>query len=100
MILRTRLLFGLLISDQALRKVFWKVIIENESGLGQETTFEFKYIPDFSKSTQMEDAPSTGIKGKGIEQRNLQALVIGCSLIGVVGYFGAKVVIGAVKRGL
>jgi Na+/H+-translocating membrane pyrophosphatase len=46
----------------------------------------------------MEDAPSTGIKARGIERRNLQALVIGCVLIGVAGYLGLKVVVAVAKR--
>ncbi len=78
---------------QALRKIFWKVIVENKSGLGEETSFEFKYIPDLSKSTQMEDAPECGLKRSGIERRNLQALIIGCLLFWVVGYNGLKILI-------
>lgn len=79
--------------SQALRKIFWKVIVENESGLGQETTFDFKYIPDLSKSTQREDAPTTGVKAQGIERRNLQALMVGCGLIGLGAYLGLKVAV-------
>lgn len=46
----------------------------------------------------MEDAPSTGIKAKGIERRNLQALVIGCGLIGLVGYISLKVAVAVAIR--
>jgi len=73
------------------------LIVEDESGLGQETKFDFKYIPDLSKSTQMADAPSTGIKARGIERRNLQALLIGCGLIGLAGYLGLKVLVAVAK---
>lgn len=86
--------------DQALRRVFWQVIVNNKSGLGEETTFDFKYIPDLSKKTQMEDASETGVKKAGIERRNLQALGIGCFLIPLAGFFGLKVLAAIVKRGI
>ncbi|CAD6593736.1 MAG: hypothetical protein ASARMPREDX12_007493 [Alectoria sarmentosa] len=82
----------------ALRRVFWQVIIKNESGLGEETTFDFKYIPDLSKKTQIEDVLETGVKKAGIEQRNLQALGIGCILFALTACFGLKIVIAVVKR--
>ena len=48
--------------------------------------FEFKYIPDLTKQTQMEDAAETGVRQPGIERRNLQAFVIGCGLVGFMVY--------------
>lgn len=84
--------------NQALRKIFWQVIVENKQGLGEETTFDFKYIPDLSKNTQMEDAPETGIKQSGIERRNLQALVIGVAVLAFAGYLGYKATVYLGKR--
>jgi len=81
-----------------LRKIFWRVIVEDKQGLGEETTFDFKYIPDLSKSTQMEDAPETGIKQSGIERRNLQALIVGCALLAFAGYLGFKTMVFMGKR--
>lgn len=68
--------------------MFWSVIVESKNGLGKETTFDFKYIPDLSKRTQIEDATKTGVKQPGIERRNLQAFIIGCSLFSFAGYLG------------
>lgn len=84
--------------DQALRRIFWQVIIKNRTGLGDETSFDFKYIPDLSKKTQMEDALETGVRKAGIERRNLQALGIGCILFGLAGFLGLKIVAAVVKR--
>jgi len=89
---------GLTDRSQALRKIFWQVIVENKQGLGVETTFDFKYIPDLSKTTHMEDAPETGIKQSGIERRNLQALIIGFASLAFAGYLGFKVTVYVGKR--
>lgn len=46
----------------------------------------------------MEDVLETGVKKAGIEQRNLQALGIGCILFALTASFGLKIVIAVVKR--
>ena len=76
---------------QALRKIFWAVIIESKGGLGAETTFDFKYIPELSKRTQMEDLDDCGLKQSGVERRNLQVFGIGCVLFSICGYIGLRV---------
>ena len=78
--------------NQALRRIFWRVIVKDESGLGEETIFDFKYIPGLSKTTQMEEALDPDVKKAGIERRNLQALGIGCILFALAGFFGLKIV--------
>ncbi|KAL9131191.1 MAG: hypothetical protein Q9217_000793, partial [Psora testacea] len=76
---------------KALRNIFWQLIVESKTGLGQETTFDFKYIPDFSKTTNMGDAPETCNRRGGIERLNLQVFVIGCFLFGLFGFVGLKI---------
>ena len=78
--------------DQALRRLFWQIIVNNKSGLGEETTFDFKYIPDFSRQTRMDDGLEPGLTNAGIEHRNLQAFGIGCILFVLVGLFVLKIV--------
>lgn len=65
----------------AFRRIIWAVIVEDKHGLGRESTFEFKYIPNLSKSTRA--TGSTGVvTGKGeVEKRNLRAFVLGCTVI-------------------
>ena len=82
---------------QALRKIFWAVIIESKGGLGAESTFDFKYIPELSKRTQMEDLDDSGIKQSGVERRNLQVFSIGCVLLGIWGYISLRVTSFIVK---
>ncbi|KAL9123276.1 MAG: hypothetical protein Q9187_000184 [Circinaria calcarea] len=76
----------------ALRRVFWNVFIKGEHGLQGETTFDFKYLPDLHKTTQMEEPEKTGLKQAGVERRNLQALVMGCGFFGLSIYVGLKIV--------
>ena len=77
---------------QALRKIFWAVIIESKGGLGAETTFDFKYVPDLSKMTQMEGPEESGLKHPGVERRNLQAFILGCGFLVVCGYVGLRLI--------
>ena len=88
----------------ALKKVFWKVIVESDSVLGKESTFEFKYVPELGKRTRREKKvgeSQSEIGHRGVERRNLQALLLGCVIVGMGSYFGMKmggVVIGKVHR--
>ncbi len=79
---------------KALRRVFWKVIVESEYGLGEETAFEFKYLPELGKKTGEEAAlgKQSGIGYQGVERRNLQAFAVGCVVVGVGSYLGLKIV--------
>ncbi|KAL8679723.1 MAG: hypothetical protein Q9186_003995 [Xanthomendoza sp. 1 TL-2023] len=67
----------------AFRRIMWSVIVEDKHGLGQETIFEFKYVPNLSKTTKAEKGRGTLVRRGGVEKRNLQAFVLGC--IGITG---------------
>ncbi|TVY55793.1 Rubber oxygenase, partial [Lachnellula suecica] len=77
------------------RKIFYKIIVENKThGLGEETNFEFKYIPSFAKtSEELGEYEETGLKG-GVERRNAVTFALGAGALGLVGLFGARVVVG------
>ncbi|KAL8710345.1 MAG: hypothetical protein Q9220_005115 [cf. Caloplaca sp. 1 TL-2023] len=68
----------------AFRRIIWSVIVEDKQGLGEETVFEFKYIPDLSKTTRAEKSQSKGTRRGGVEKRNLRAFVLGCIVITTV----------------
>lgn len=84
---------------KALRRIFYHVIVENkEHGLGQETVFDFKYIPNFSMtSTEKGEYQASGIKERGIERRNFKTLVIASTVVGVLSYFGMMTTWGLVS---
>ncbi|CZS98461.1 hypothetical protein WAI453_005794 [Rhynchosporium graminicola] len=75
---------------QALRRIFYHVIVENKThGLGEETNFDFKHIPNLDTTTSMGDYVA-GAKEDGIERRNLKAFVIGSAIMGFVSYVGLR----------
>lgn len=76
-----------------LRRAFWVMIVDSKSGLeGQETFFEFKYVPEFSTVTEMGEGYSGAVEGTSIETRNLRWLLCGVAGLGVFGVVMARVV--------
>ncbi|MCJ1402258.1 hypothetical protein MMC11_005478 [Xylographa trunciseda] len=82
----------------ALRKIFWTVIVDGKHGLQEETTFDFKYIPDMHKTTCLEDSDNSGLKQPGIERRNLQALLVGCGFLSIAAVVGYRVMSGLARH--
>jgi hypothetical protein len=65
--------------------------VENKAhGLGAETNFDFKYIPDFYTSTKQEGLAESGLTQPGIERRNLTALIIASTFICIASWYGVK----------
>ncbi|TVY56927.1 hypothetical protein LCER1_G001974 [Lachnellula cervina] len=83
--------------EKRVRKIFYKVIVENTThGLGEETNFDFKYIPSFNKtSEELGEYEDTKMKG-GVERRNLVTFTLGAAFVGVVAYFGSRIALGIV----
>ncbi|KAI1611671.1 hypothetical protein EDD37DRAFT_425146 [Exophiala viscosa] len=82
----------------ALRQVFWQVIVEGKFGLGEETVFDFKYIPDFNVATARGGDEQAAKKEVGIERRNLNTLLIASGCLVAIGYVGVKVTSALVSR--
>ena len=66
-------------------------------GLGQETCFDFKYIPELSKTTRMEEPPEISIRGAGVERRNLGAFIAGCCLFSAISFIGLNVALAVTR---
>jgi len=81
-----------------LRHLFWAIIVEGKSGLGQETLFDFKYIPDFHVTTARGGDEQTGIKEAGIERRNLNTLLIATGCLMATVYIGSKATFSLLGR--
>ena len=75
----------------------WAIIVESKVGLGQESMFEFKYIPDMSKMTGREDSAKTDVTNQGIERRNLKAFLCGCFILTMVSYLAFKTLVEVVR---
>ncbi|KAL9062863.1 MAG: hypothetical protein Q9157_008574 [Trypethelium eluteriae] len=79
----------------ALRKIFYAIIVESKYGLeGTETLFDFKYIPEYSTITEMGESAQDAARYKGIERRNLKALVIALGTVGVMSWCSLKMATG------
>jgi len=81
------------------------MIVENkENGLGLETNFDFKYIPNYdSTSTALGEYDGSGLKQPGIERRNFNTLALASVILVVVSYLGMKTTwgfIGLAKKTL
>jgi hypothetical protein len=60
----------------------YAAIVENKiHGLGTETNFDFKYIPDFHTSTKQEGIEEAGMMECGVERRNLRVLIIASTIV-------------------
>lgn len=64
------------------------MIVQNKYGLGQESVFEFKYIPEFHTTTEMDEAEEVGVKQPGIERRNLKTLIIAIAIVLTLSWLG------------
>lgn len=61
------------------------MIVEDKQGLGGESVFEFKYIPDLSKTTKMERGRDAPAQSRGNEKRSFWVLLLSvCSVCAVV----------------
>jgi hypothetical protein len=63
-------------------------------GLGEETNFDLKYIPNFDTTLKGEYVSS--LKESGVGRGNLRTLLMATGFIGVVSYFCLKIVFGIV----
>ena len=80
-----------------LRHAFWFMIVDSKSGLeGQQTRFEFKYVPDFATLTEMDKNEEGKGRDPGIERRNLKWLLIGVSFVTAMGWCGMKLARGMI----
>lgn len=86
------------------KALFWKLIVQADWGLaGQVSAFEFKHVPQFETMTLMAQAGGGGASvgnlekvgvGSWIERRNLGVLGVGILVVGVMGVWVGRAVLG------
>ncbi|KIW24979.1 uncharacterized protein PV07_10655 [Cladophialophora immunda] len=77
---------------ETLRKVFWAVIVEGKHGLGgEQTVFEFKYVPEFGLGTAKGEDDEKRAGEVGIERRNLNTLLAATGVLVGAGWLAVKV---------
>lgn len=84
-------------------KIFYKITVENkEIGLGQETIFDFKYVPQIGLTTPLGAGAGAGTgakrvgggaaQGQGLATSVVVALV--AALMGSAAWFGLRTALG------
>jgi hypothetical protein len=74
------------------KDIFWKVIVKAKWGLADtETTFDFKYVPQYDTLTNLGDIGEAKLKTSGLEMRNLKAFGIFAGVLGVGTVVAVKV---------
>ncbi|KAF1917062.1 hypothetical protein BDU57DRAFT_517531 [Ampelomyces quisqualis] len=74
------------------KDIFWKVIVKAKWGLAdEETTFDFKYVPQYDTLTNLGDIGEAKMKTSGLEMRNLRAFSVFVGLVGVGTFVSAKI---------
>ncbi|KAF8473889.1 hypothetical protein BDZ91DRAFT_774808 [Kalaharituber pfeilii] len=72
---------------ERLKKVWYQVIVGKRTGLGEETDFEFKYIPSFVLATdegKLDMKETRPIAERGWEHRSLCALIVTTIILALV----------------
>ncbi|KAK0316595.1 hypothetical protein LTR01_000344 [Friedmanniomyces endolithicus] len=82
-----------------LKKAFYTIIVHTSYGLkGEESTFDFKYVPEYSTITEMGECMEEKATHSDVERRNLKTFVIAVGVVAVGTWVGVKVVSGIVRR--
>lgn len=78
-----------------LRRVFWAIVVESKYGLqGEQTNFDFKYVPEYSTITEMGQSQGAKLANAGIEGRNLKTLLVATGVLGVGMWVGVRIGLG------
>lgn len=84
---------------ERLKRIFWNVIVNAKYGLaGTETTFDFKYVPQYDTVTEMGKRRDIRLKGGSVEMRNLKALGIFLALVGGGTYVVTQITSSLLSR--
>ncbi|KAF2199162.1 hypothetical protein GQ43DRAFT_457344 [Delitschia confertaspora ATCC 74209] len=83
-----------------LKRIFYAVIVDSKYGLaGTETLFDFKYVPQYETVTDMGTPKEIKVRGgASVERRNLRALGIAVSMLGIGTWIGVKLASSVLER--
>ncbi|OAX84559.1 hypothetical protein ACJ72_01078 [Emergomyces africanus] len=71
------------------RRHFWKIILDEKIGLGEETKFDFKYVPGYDLTTEQGTKVERARQSLGIELLGFLGLagaVVTTAAMGTIGY--------------
>jgi len=77
---------------------FYDVIVNAKYGLkGEETKFDFKYVPEYSTITEMGECQEEKVTYSHVEQRNLKTFVVAIGVVSIGAFVAFKVASGIVR---
>lgn len=77
---------------EMLKRVFYNIIVHTQYGLkGEETKFEFRYVPEYSTITEMGECEEEKATFSQVERRNLKTFVIAVGVMSGTAFVGFKV---------
>jgi hypothetical protein len=83
---------------EMLKKVFYAIVVESKYGLkGQESTFDFKYVPEYSTITEMGECEEEKATYSAVESRNRNTFIVGIAVVGVGTWLAVKIANGLVR---
>lgn len=83
---------------EMLKVVFYNIVVKSKYGLkGQETTFDFKYVPEYSTITQMGECEEEKADYSAVESRNRNTFIIGIAMVGIGTWVAVKVAGGLAR---
>ena len=69
---------------EMLKKVFYNIIVHSKYGLqGAETTFDFKYVPEYSTITALGECEEEKQSFSAVESRNRNTFLVGVAVVGL-----------------
>lgn len=81
------------------KRIFYNVVVNAKHGLaGIETTFDFKYVPEYDTVTDMGKPRDIKLRSSGVEMRNLRALGIFIGVVTVGTYTGIRIASSLVNK--
>ena len=82
-----------------MKRVYYAVIVDSKTGLGKETLFDFKYVPEFETVTELGKDGKVEDAHRVVDRRNLKYLVIGLTILTCTTWASVKLT-GIAVRGV
>jgi len=83
---------------EMLKGLFYQIIVHSKYGLkGEETKFDFKYVPEYETITQLGECDEDKNMTSGVESRNRNTFLIGVAVFGIGTWITFKIAGGVLR---